>query len=395
MKKILVASTALVAAGMITAGSASASEKIKLGLGGYSKWWVVGAWQEGSYEAAVGNGTGSANNVDVKGDNEVWFSGSTTLDNGLEVGINIELEAGGNTDTAGGQTTTGDVIDKSYVYVTGGFGKVIVGTESNGTVLMHTMAPDAAGNTGADGILTGGLAIARPDAVTARVTTEIDTDAEADKITYVAPSFYGFTVGASYVPNATEDNQNVYGNANSTANAASEIYGVAAMYANTFGGVGVKASAGWVTYDINSGTDRSQEVSVGSQLSYAGFTLGGSYRDISQNGSGLTPNVGNNAATGTNSSTGYVWDLGLMYETGPWAVGIVYFKSVAAGSETIEGSDTAEVYQISGKYNMGAGVDLLATVGHAEYDDESAKTANNDANHNEGWAVMTGLSLQF
>jgi len=394
MKKILVASTALVAAGMITAGSASASEKIKLGLGGYSKWWVVGAWQEGSYEAAVGNGSGSANNVDVKGDNEIWFSGSTKLDNGLEVGIQMELEAGGNTDSNTGSGSS-DTIDKSYVYVSGGFGKVIVGTESNGTVLMHTMAPDAAGNTGADGILTGGLAIARPNAVTSRVTTEIDTDAESDKITYVAPSFYGFTVGASYVPNATEDNQNVFGNANSSANAAAEIYGVAAMYANTFGGVGVKASAGWVTYDVSGGTDRSQEVAVGTQLSYAGFTLGGSYRDISQNGSGLTSGVQNNAATGTNSSTGYVWDLGLMYETGPWAVGVVYFKSVAAGDMATAGEDTAEIYQISGKYNMGAGVDLLATVGHAEYDDESAKAATNDANHNEGWAVMTGLSLQF
>ena len=43
MKKILFASTALVAVGM-TAGTAQASDPIKLQLGGFSKWWVVGAW---------------------------------------------------------------------------------------------------------------------------------------------------------------------------------------------------------------------------------------------------------------------------------------------------------------------------------------------------------------
>ncbi len=400
MKKILVASTALVAAGMITAGSAAASEKIKLNLGGYSKWWVVGAWQEGSYEASVGNGTGSANNVDVKGENEVWFGGSTTLDNGLQVGIDMQLRTGGTVDTAGGQDTTGDVIDESYVWVSGGFGKVIIGTENNGTYLLHVTAPDAAGNWNEGGVMMGNQAIARPSAVTTLPggnTTAILTDGDAEKITYVAPAFYGLTLGATYVPNAggTEDNQNVYGNGNSTANAAAEIYGVGALYANTFGGVGVKVSAGWVTYDISAGTDRSNELAFGTQLSYAGFTLGGSYRNVSQNGSGFNP-AAVSSANGTNSATGYGWDLGLQYATGPYAVSLAYFNSkVQGGNNATAGEDEITAYQLSGKYNMGAGVDILASVGHIEYDDEQAKAATDDPNHNEGWTVMTGLSLQF
>jgi len=123
MKKVLIASTALVAATVFSAGAASASEKIKLNLGGFSKWWVVGQWQDSKFESNNnGAGTqGGYNNVDVKGDNEVYFGGSTTLDNGLKVGIDIQLEAGGHTD----QTT--DTIDESYVYLEGGFGKFIVG----------------------------------------------------------------------------------------------------------------------------------------------------------------------------------------------------------------------------------------------------------------------------
>ncbi|OJX68143.1 porin [Magnetospirillum sp. 64-120] len=390
MKKILVASTALVAAGMITAGSASASEKIKLNLGGYSKWWVVGAWQDDAYEAGLGAGSSSPNSVDVKGENEVWFGGSTTLDNGLQVGIDMQLRAGGTTDssnsTASGNTNS-DTIDESYVWISGGFGKVIVGTENNGTYLLHVTAPDAAGNWNEAGVITGNQAIAKPTAVSALPggnTTAILTDGDSEKVTYVAPSFYGLTLGATYVPNTNEDNQNVWGNGNSTTNAAAEIYGVGALYANTFGGVGVKVSAGWVTYDVSAATDRSQEVAFGTQLSYAGFTLGGSYRDVSQNA----------ANADVTASSGYGWDVGLQYATGPYAVSLAYFNSKVAGGNTA-GEDEITAYQLSGKYNMGAGVDVLASVGHIEYDDEANTNGTSTTTENEGWTVMTGLSLSF
>ncbi len=45
---------------------------------------------------------------------EVRFKGETTLDNGLTVGAQIELEG----------ENAGDQIDKSFVYWSGGFGRV-------------------------------------------------------------------------------------------------------------------------------------------------------------------------------------------------------------------------------------------------------------------------------
>ncbi|CAA7621874.1 porin [Magnetospirillum sp. UT-4] len=377
MKKILIASTALVAAGLMTAGPAAASEKIKLNLGGYSKWWMVGAWQEGSYEA--GTGVEYAN-VDIKGDNEIFFAGDTKLDNGMMVGVQVELEAGG--DAVGN-----DRIDKSYVYVSGGFGKVILGSEANGTALLHVMAPEAAANNDADGVLTGGWAISRPANVSRVVATVIDTDAEAEGITYVAPTFYGLTIGGSYKPSATEDSR--------AAERAQEIYGIGALYAREFGPVGLKVSAGWVTYDLSTGTERSNEYSTGFQVAYSGFTLGASYRNINQNErGGLALNAGN-ANNLANSSDTQAFDVGLTYATGPYTVGAYYFKSKSPDTIATEGDDVFEVYQVSGAYNLGAGVDLLATVGHAEYDDETAAVATGDANHNKGWAVMTGLALTF
>ncbi|HSV28383.1 MAG TPA: porin [Candidatus Omnitrophota bacterium] len=384
MKKVLFASTALVAAGLMTASGASASEKIKLNLGGYSKWWVVGAWQDDGFSKSNGGGAGTDYaNVDVKGDNEIFFGGETKLDNGMTVGVMVELEAGGD---VAGNPAGSDRIDKSYAYVETAYGKVIIGSEANGTALLHVMAPDAAGNTDSDGLLTGGFAIQSPG-INSKVSTAIDTDGEAEKITYVAPTFYGLTVGGTYIPNAgSEDNRGVV--------TAGETYGVGALYANTFGGVGVKVSAGFVTYDIAATTENTNEYSAGTQLSYNGFTLGGSYRQIVEDKKGNIMPAGNSVANTNTSNDGRVWDIGLQYASGPWAVSAVYFNSkIQDGIAT--GQDEFTVYQVSGKYTLGAGVDALATIGHAEYDDETQERAGGDANHNKGWAVMTGLGLTF
>jgi predicted porin len=384
MKKVLIASTALVAATLV-GSPAMASEKIKLQLGGFSKWWVVGAWNQDSYQGNTqsgGVGT-SYNNVDVKGDNEIWFSGSTKLDNGLSVGIEVHLEAGGQTDQSS------DTIDKSFVFVEGGYGKVLLGSAANGTVLLHVMAPDAAGNFGSEGLLTGGLAIAAPTNVSVRTTTEIDTDDNVDKITYVTPSFWGLTLGGSYIPNLTEDSRAVRSN-------DTEAMGVGALYDNTFGDFGVKVSAGYVSYDTNpadtaTSTDRSFEWSTGTQLTWGGFTVGGAYRKINTN---FVTNVGAAASIATSSQAGRIWDAGIQYANGPYAVSFVYFNSQSQGtfnSAVSKGEDELEVYQVSGKYALGPGVDVLATIGHADYKDETTAVSNN----NKGWAVMTGLSLTF
>ncbi|MBI2235685.1 MAG: porin [Magnetospirillum sp.] len=391
MKKVLIASTALVAASLVGT-PASASEKIKLELGGFSKWWVVGAWNDSGYQNAQASSNSTAkasyNNVDVKGDNEIWFTGSTKLDNGLSVGIEVHLEAGGQTDM------TSDTIDKSFVFVEGGFGKVLMGSNANGAVLLHVMAPDAAANIGSEGLLTGGLAIAQPAALSGiRTTTELDTDDNTEKLTYVTPAFHGLTLGASYIPNlGAEDSRGVQRN-------DTEVFGAGALYDNTYGDLGVKVSAGYITYDVNPAdstsntTDRSHEWSVGTQLSYAGVTVGGAYRRLQTNfeAMGTSSSNTNGSNTSTSSIAGSIWDAGIQYAAGPYAVSFVYINSKAAGTRTVAGDDEMEVYQVSGKYALGPGVDVLGTIGHADFKDETTLASNN----NKGWAVMTGLSLTF
>ena len=123
MKKILLGSTALVAAGMIA--SAPASAKMKLSVGGYMEQWV-------GYVSQDDVGTADYSGVDVKSDSEVHFKGMTKLDNGMSVGVNMQLEGNGG----------GDTIDESYLIVKGGFGEINLGSENSAMYKMHYGAKD-------------------------------------------------------------------------------------------------------------------------------------------------------------------------------------------------------------------------------------------------------------
>ncbi|KIL97842.1 Porin 41 (Por41) precursor [Paramagnetospirillum magnetotacticum MS-1] len=440
MKKILMTSTALVAAGMLSAGAASAAEKIKINVGGFSKWWVVGAWQDKGFQngttgtiGASANGASAAGsqrqNVDVKGFNQLEFSGSTALDNGLKVGVMFTVMAGGHSDSVT------DVIDNSFAWVEGGFGKVLAGIHNNGTALLHVQAPDAANNFGSGGVMLGNWAITKPAGVMGmnqRVgytvsanSTQALADDKAEKLTYVAPSFYGLTLGASYIPNVVRTGAGVGATslgAHSRANGTDRLgaWGGGALYANTFGPVGVKASAGYVWVDLTAtgGAEKAlTQQTYGAQLSYAGFTLGGSVQRASDDRKqgGVTSAVlsgtsqagtygGKGGSGGDLDFGGIAYDVGLQYASGPYAVSLAYFKSSVVGlsNTTLRNGkdDTIEAYQVSGKYNLGPGVDVLASVGWIEYKDQrdglAGLTANQNSMYsNSGWTAMTGLSLTF
>ena len=104
MKKILLGSTAIVAAGMIASvPSANAASKMKLSVGGYMEQWVGFTSQDdGAGQDYSGFSTVS--------DGEIHFKGKTKLDNGITVGVNVQLEA----------QQGGDQIDEpvSYTHLT-------------------------------------------------------------------------------------------------------------------------------------------------------------------------------------------------------------------------------------------------------------------------------------
>ncbi len=93
--------------------------------------WVGYASQDDDLGVG-GDARNDFSGTNTASDSEIHFKGSTTLDNGLQFGVNVQLE--GN--------TSGDQIDESYLFVTGSFGRVEVGSENTAQYKMQYSAPD-------------------------------------------------------------------------------------------------------------------------------------------------------------------------------------------------------------------------------------------------------------
>jgi outer membrane protein OmpU len=151
-KQRLLATTSLASVGLAASALAvQAAEPIKLSLGGYISTGITVRSQDNVATAAgaddrnystvnTTNAAGATVAVptttnlgasDVFWEGEIFFVGETTLDNGIKIGVNVQLEA----------YTSSDQIDEHYVYVQGGFGRVVVGAENSAAYLMHYSAP--------------------------------------------------------------------------------------------------------------------------------------------------------------------------------------------------------------------------------------------------------------
>ena len=76
---------------------------------------------------------------DVLSDSEIHFRGKLAADNGLTFTVDVQLEGnnGGNQGKPGGDKTTSNMIDESFLKITGDFGDVRIGSEDPVISLMH------------------------------------------------------------------------------------------------------------------------------------------------------------------------------------------------------------------------------------------------------------------
>ncbi len=113
MRKLrLPGSTALLIGALAAPDFAAAEEPLRLTVRGFkNEFFGVGDVDVDGFNY---NDTGEFS------DGEIQFRGETALDNGLTVGVQVELEA----------DARGDQIDESYAVIKGDFGKVVIGGEN-------------------------------------------------------------------------------------------------------------------------------------------------------------------------------------------------------------------------------------------------------------------------
>ena len=374
MKKILLGSTAIVAAGMIASvPSADAASKMKLGVGGYmEQWFGFTSGDDGVAQDYSGFSTVS--------DGEIHFKGKTKLDNGITVGVNVQLEA----------QQGGDQIDEQYMTVSGGFGQIIIGDENSAMYKMHYAPSDFGIGTNSGDVTSWNKPVSDAEGDSIAMgghyrapfgATYIEPNAVNDsaKISYFTPRVSGFQLGLSYAPDGSQDNNGLPNR--DTAN--TDYIMVGANFVQKMGGMSVGISGGYGTVtDAAAGGVEPEATSFGIKLGMGGVSAGVSYANFSD--SGEKDQEGINA--------------GVAYSSGPMGVSIAYFHGEKDGNNgdaaTLNNQAERDVIHLSAKYAMGPGVTLAGTLGHAVYSSDD-HNIENEVNESASTYVVMGLKVGF
>ena len=370
MRNRLLGTSALVAAAsLLAAGQAAAAERIKLGLGGFfSAFLVAGDEDDGAGEPGF-----ARRGHKVSREAEVYFTGETTLDNGVQVGVVVELEA----------SSCVDQIDESYIYVEGWFGRVQIGQKDPATDAMFYGAPTPITRHGVTTPTFTYLQFGTNAVATPVVIANLSGDAE--KVTYFTPRLWGFQLGVSYTPDNCEEavgagGAGPFGCAGSysgfqldtNAGQQAEIFEGAINFVEKFGELDVALYAAYIKGNLEAvavpaGTFKDQEqYGFGAQFGYAGFVLGGSYKH-------------DNRGLAGDDFDRREWGVGLTYTFGSWTVGAQYYDGEVEVGAAL-GKDTIQAVELGGAYDLSPGIVLTGGVQFWNVDsDTSGLAARNDA----------------
>lgn len=348
MKKTLLGTTALVAAGLI-AGPALASDPLKVTVGGnvVTGFYVVDADNVGATKFQDTKVAVVARNIDVIAEG--------TLDNGMTAGVDAKLMLGSDfsASTAAANNNGFATFRQLYAYLEGGFGRFEIGGTDGAAYKMHYTSPWFVPGNGVDSPNIYNMNLSTPGLGSSfvRGSTFSLLATDSNKVSYFTPRLAGFQLGVSYTPDTgTTVGRNVRANGlgliTKGSAAATDVFEVAANYSGSFSGVDLGLDASYTQGNSPVASTNPTEYSFGANVGYAGFTLGGAYYKSDDIAGSFTP------AAGAGSK---VWTAGLSYATGPWTVGVAYLN---ADNELTGSNNSNSSWQAGGGYSLGSGVDV-------------------------------------
>lgn len=363
IRALLLASAALPAVAL----AAAAAEK-SVGIGGYFHGFLAA----GAHDDGPGEPNANTRDHWVVREAEIHFRAEAKLDNGLAVGVFVELES----------ETCADQIDESFISFEGGFGRVLLGS-TNGAPYKMAVLPKSAlpGHGFSDPRFFHGQSGTNTVGRLGPLLQPI-ASSDSEKVTYFAPRFAGLQLGASYAPDRCEEAGcgGSYGGAelDNNADQQSEAIELGANYARRIGEVDLALSGGWARGDNenpSAGMKDQQEWSAGASLGWRGLTLTGAYH------------ADNRARRGRGDRDD--WGGSLFYVTGPWSFSLGGVRTSV--EEAAGGEDTQTLIEAAASYALGPGV--IGSFGVQNYafaDDLDAPGAENRA-----FYAIAGLTLVF
>ena len=328
---------------------------------------------------------------DVHSNTEIIFTPSITLDNGIQFGVNVQLE--GN--------TSGDQIDESYMFIDGSFGEVLIGGENSAGYKMTYAAPNVTTmpiNSGSASAFIpfsgvgggpGGVGgLFRNAMGSSFIETEGGINNDSQRITYFSPRFAGFQVGASYARDG-DGGGDGFGQPNLNGG-ISDFFDVGANYVNSFGGFDVAVSGRYGIADNDApGADDPESMAFGANVGFAGITVGYAFAE-------------NNNHVTRPDSQGH--NAGISYETGPWGVSATYYRGEGldndvagpGGTGLVPGADeTYEAINIGGSYALAKGVTTSVFGVYVDADEDFSDTGARGGDDIDGFVIGAGIGLSF
>jgi predicted porin len=384
MKRVaLLGSTALFGAGMM-ANTAMAADGIKLGLGGFFRSTYMATFDDDG-EGEPGN---DRNTDGVFSNAEIFFTGDTTLDNGLIVGARVELEG----------ENANDQIDEAYVHFDGGFGQVRVGSDDEalggacilppgGTDNFSAFSPD---NWGAN---TDPITDAFPALTSNAACVGVDDHEDAQKIVYYSPNFGGFQLALSYTPNEGAEGQNEDGgphigmpdNLDGESRHNASVYGTYSYAGDGWGmDAGIGGSfEGQVESSPGPDRDKQQFYQGALNFTFGNFAVGGVFEYYNNL---FTLDTGDDIDA-------WVAGGGVAYTMDAWTFGAQYSHQLS----DVKGSDddfTMDRAVATAVYALGPGINVDGEVGYTWTDVDGDLPGGLDDNY-DAWEIGIGTALTF
>ena len=383
MKKGLLASTACLGAGVISA-SAFAADGIRLGISGFFHQNLMVVFDD-DREGELGN---ERNTDGFFNDAEVHFTGATVLDNGLAVGARVELEG----------ETGNDQIDEAWVYFMGGQHEARIGSQDDALVGACVLPPGgtdffSAFSPNQWGANTDLFASDFPALTSNAACLGVDEHEDVQRLVYLATPFDGFELRLSYAPNGGDEthDEGVGPHVGMPVNADGESrHNVAAYVSYLYEGEdwGFNAGAGGSFeghVEQQPGPDRDEQ-----QFYQAAATL-----TLGTISFGAVFEYFDNLATLDDGDAVDAWVAGggIGYETGRWVLGAQYSHQLA---ELKDGSDdqfTMDRAIATFDYEIAGGVNIESEAAYTWLDTEP-ETAG-DLDDYQAIELALGTTLRF
>jgi hypothetical protein len=351
INRLCLGSTAFTTVGLLAADVMA--DGVKLEIEGHFKSAAGGALADDYSAASVVIGNDLRDYV-IKQDVEIHFRGETELENGLTVGVEIELD---------GQTSD-DQIASVYAYFEGGFGEFRFGDTEEAYAQFCYQVPSASTLFGADSpdfnFSNAGIA-----GYAATNGTCYGVDDNSTKLVYFSPEFAGFQLAASFTADNTEDTRNTLAGAGTRfkndPGQNSENLSIAASFIRDFDAIrlilGGGATFSFDKEDNPNSTENARGYNAFAQVVFSGITIGAA--------SELRQNLADDG------EDQWVYGAGATYAWSDWTVGLGWTRGdyeQAPGANGV-GPFNADhdIYSATVSYELGPGISLDGVIEYSDY----------------------------